>query len=142
MKTHMVFLERNIITKVKLMNSVRLLFRKNSSDTASLKMKKDVKVFDNGSVKKIQINSDPDNGQIKINYVSNWHGIIQIRIYGHTGYEVYTKSFTLKPGTNVFKIDCSLLNDGMFIIETAIRDPREGLITTYNKIELKSINIV
>jgi len=122
------------------MNGARLLFGKNSSDTACAKMKKDIRVFNNGTIKKIQINADPDNGNIKINYVSNWHGVILVRIYGLTGYEVHSKSYDMKPGTNVFNIDCSVLNDGMFIVETAIRDPREGLITTYNKIELKSIS--
>jgi glutamine amidotransferase PdxT len=122
------------------MNAVMSLFRKNSEEAVCSSAKKNIKVFDSCTGKRIQISSDSNNRKMQIDYYSDWQGKLNIRIYGLSGYEVYKNNYAIQTGSNNFKIELNGLNEGMFIVETIIQSPREGTITTYNKIEIKSMN--
>jgi len=122
------------------MNAARSIYQKNQTEPTASAGRKQVRVFNGYGAKRITITDDTDEGKIRVNHFSDWDGNFQIKIYGQSGYEVYSRSYLIKPGQNQFKIELNGLNDGIFIVETSIRNPREGLLTTYNKIELRTKN--
>ncbi len=118
------------------MNAVKTLFRINSDEFVNSNAKKKTRVFGGYPLKRIQISASNNAPHIVVNYTSTVQGILQIKIHGFTGYEVYAKSHIVKEGINNFDIDCSLFKVGVFIVETTVRDVNEGLLNTYNKIEI------
>ncbi len=124
------------------MNAIRSLYQEKSKDatTAATSVIEEISVSQSGSSKRINVTDDSKAGRIRVDHFSEWYGNLQLRIYGISGNEVYSKSSVIIPGNNRFKIELNELNDGTFIVETMIRNPREGILTTYNTIDLKTKN--
>jgi hypothetical protein len=120
------------------MDGVRLNYWKNSLFTNSVRCKKVIKIYDNGDIKRVQVTSSLEDCNIIIQYDSCWKGTVRIRIFNLIGYDVCDTSYSLLPGINKYIIECASLKEGTYIVETDIWDFKEGLIATFNKIELSN----
>lgn len=84
----------------------------------------------------IRLSTDESETRLYIHYHSERKGLFQVRIFGYSGHESLSRNFLMNTGKNRFELNCDSLPAGGFLMETIVRDPHLGNLTTYNKIKV------